>query len=167
MIDSFEYLRNTWKELLPEEPYDAFYQSHLFDHYLRNEKNVSSLFGLYALVALVISSLGLFGLISINVLKKIREIGIRKVLGASTLNIVHLVNKGYLRLMLTSSIPAGILSYYLAKALMDIIHVYHMTVTVYHVFLTFFIIFLTTLLTISTLVRKAALTNPAETLRYE
>ncbi|MCP4727985.1 MAG: hypothetical protein GY863_23295, partial [bacterium] len=40
MIDSFEYLRNTWKELLPEEPYDAFYQSHLFDHYLRNEKNV-------------------------------------------------------------------------------------------------------------------------------
>ncbi|MCP4723721.1 MAG: FtsX-like permease family protein [bacterium] len=165
--DTFEYLRTEWKKLIPDEPFSAFYQAHILDDYLRGERNISKLFGLYALVALVISSLGLFGLISLNVLKRIKEIGIRKVLGASTYQVIQIVNKEYVIIMLASSIPAAFISQFTVNSLISMMHEYHLSVSIPHLLFVFSIIVITTFLSIFSLVKKAAKTNPADTLRYE
>ena len=164
---TLEYLKSAWKKLIPDEPFEAFYQSYILDDYLRGERKISSLFGVYALVALVISSMGLYGLFSINLLKKIKEIGIRKALGAGTFHILKLLNKEYLILLSVSSIPAAILSSILVQSAIEDMHVYHINVTVFHILFTFAVILITTLITISSIVRKATRTNPADTLRYE
>ncbi len=111
--------------------------------------------------------MGLFGLASVNINQRMKEIGIRKVLGANILNLVNLINRQFLLLLIISSIIATPLGFIMVKGLMGSVHQYHIPISVSQFIFTFVIILFTAAATISSLLYRAANINPVDTLKYE
>jgi putative ABC transport system permease protein len=117
-------------------------------------------------LAIVLACLGLFGLASFTAERRIKEIGIRKVLGASVSSIVFLLGKDFSLLVLIANIVAWPIGYYVMhRWLQDF--AYRIDIGWWIFILAAVAVFVITLLTISYQSFKAANTNPADTLRYE
>ena len=120
-----------------------------------------------AFIALTVSCMGLFGLVSLNLAKRMKEISIRKVLGASVTNILRLINKEFITLLLIAIVVAAPLSYLMLKNILELTFQYSMPVGPGPVLLTAALIILTALLTIFSQVYKGATANPVDGLRTE
>ena len=86
-----EALENTWQELVPGIPFDYYFVEHRLAHELRIEKSHATMFAVFAFFAFAISSLGLFGLANFVAARRTKEIGIRKIMGARTSQVVRLL----------------------------------------------------------------------------
>lgn len=106
-----DVLKNDWHEIAPEFPFDyVFLNQHLQSQYT-SEKFFALLFKLFAIVAILISCLGLFGLVSQDVAFRVKEMGVRKVLGASGRDVAMLIMKPFLLLIVMANIIAWPLSW--------------------------------------------------------
>ncbi|MFC1555389.1 ABC transporter permease, partial [candidate division KSB1 bacterium] len=161
------FLENTWKKLIPDKPYEAVFQDEVFEDWFYSERQISKLFWSYSLIAITISCMGLFGIVSVSITRRMKEIGIRKALGAGMMNIMNLMNKEYLILLAVSTVIGAPLSYFLMGKAFDGIHAYHIPVSVTHMVIVFTLVILTTVLTVSSLLYRAGRTNPVDTLKYE
>jgi len=94
--------RATWLRYAPDKPFDYTFLDDEFDSLYKADRKVSTLILLFSAIAIIISCLGLFGLAAFTAQQKIKEIGIRKVLGATIANIVALLSRDFLRLVLLS-----------------------------------------------------------------
>ncbi|HCL82954.1 MAG TPA: cell division protein FtsX, partial [Chitinophagaceae bacterium] len=92
-------IENKWNTLIPARPFDYFFLDEYFDKQYRSEQRFGKLFLNFAILAIIISCLGLLGLASYSTMQRTREIGIRKVLGATVPNIVNLLSKDFLKLV--------------------------------------------------------------------
>ncbi|MFT5142498.1 MAG: putative ABC transport system permease protein [Rhodothermales bacterium] len=92
-------LRASWKERFPDRPFDALIQSEAFDANLQSYGNVVQAFGYLAALALAIACLGLFGLASQNMAQQLKDISVRKVLGASVSHLMLIVNRRFLLML--------------------------------------------------------------------
>lgn len=90
---------NKWKMLIPSRPFSYFFLDEYFDKQYRSEERFGKLFLDFAVLAIFISCLGLLGLASYSTLQRTKEIGIRKVMGASVSNIVNLLSRDFLKLV--------------------------------------------------------------------
>jgi putative ABC transport system permease protein len=162
-----EYLKETWERLIPDTPYRSFYQDEVFESYFKAQNNIIKLFSFTAAITLVIACMGLFGLVSISIDKRMREISIRKVLGATIANVVRIVNKEFVTVLLVSTVVATPLGYMLLKSLLDSYYEYHIPVALPPFVFTFAVIAVTSLITISSLIYKVAVSNPVDILREE
>ncbi|HEV2480933.1 MAG TPA: ABC transporter permease [Puia sp.] len=88
-----------WKELLPDRPFSYFFLDEFFNRQYRSEMHFGRLFLNFAILAIFISCLGLMGLAAYSTLQRTKEIGVRKVVGASVGNIVFLLSKDFLKLV--------------------------------------------------------------------
>lgn len=88
-------VENKWKSLLPNRPFSYFFLDEFFDKQYRAEERFGKLFLNFAILAIFISCLGLLGLASYSTIQRTKEIGIRKVLGASVSNIVNLLSRDF------------------------------------------------------------------------
>jgi putative ABC transport system permease protein len=131
-----------------------------------NDKRFSLIFTIFSVLAIFISGLGLLGLISFEVNRRTKEIGIRKVLGATPLEIIHLFNKELFILLGISSVIAWIFGYYLLSGWLQNF-AFRIQIGVWHFVLSGFITAFIALFTFSFLAYKAAITNPVEALKYE
>ena len=93
-------VENKWKELIPSRPFSYFFLDESFDEQYRGEERFGRLFLNFAILAIFISCLGLLGLASYSTIQRTKEIGIRKVLGASVSNVINLLSKDFLKLVL-------------------------------------------------------------------
>lgn len=100
-----------WARVVPEFPFDYKFLTVHLEHLYQSEKHFSLLFRLFAIMAMVISCLGLFAVVSQEVLYRVREIGIRKILGASILNVVVLICKPFSLLIVAATLVAFPLSW--------------------------------------------------------
>jgi ABC-type antimicrobial peptide transport system permease subunit len=130
-------------------------------------RGIANIFGFTALMALLISCMGLFGLVSQNIASRMKEISIRKVLGASIPSIAGLVNRRFLMLLLLAAVIATPLSYKLIVAVLDSIYSYHIGVRPLAIVLAHVLVFFTAAVTIATQVRRLSAANPATVLRNE
>jgi putative ABC transport system permease protein len=160
------HLENTWKEFLPHQPFEFNFLSQQYQQLYESEKKQGQLFTLFSCLAIVIASLGLFGLTTFNTLQRVKEIGIRKVLGASTTHILGILSKEIVILVLIANLVAWPTAWYFMNEWLSSF--------AYHVNLNLGIFALATIgalfiamLTVSSQTIKAALTNPSNTLRYE
>ena len=96
----------TWKKFFPQEPFDYSFLDEAFDQLYRSDIKTSTLIGLFACIAIIISCLGLFGLAAFITAQRIKEIGLRKILGASVENLVALLSKEFLKLVLIAGLVA-------------------------------------------------------------
>lgn len=101
-----------WKSHLPADPYSYFFLDEHFDSQYKADVLFGKVFGMFTLLAIVIACLGLFGLASYMVLQRNKEIGIRKVLGASVTGITGLLAKDFLKLVAVAIVIASPLAYW-------------------------------------------------------
>ncbi|MEJ1239194.1 ABC transporter permease [Chryseolinea sp. T2] len=105
-------IEEAWARFLPEYPMEGFFQDQYFNNLYKQEQQVSSIAGIFAVLALILASMGLLGISSFIILKREKEIGIRKVIGATAAGIVFLLSGGFLRMIFIAfaiSIPLTII----------------------------------------------------------
>lgn len=164
--EAVAYIQSVWDKHVPGFPMDyTFLDDHFADLY-RSDAQVSEIVGILAILAIVISCLGLFGLSSFAAEKRIKEVGIRKVLGASVPNIVSLLSGSFLKLVLIANIIAWPLAWLtINKWLEDF--AYRIEINWWVFIAAGVIALLIALLTISFQAVKAAIANPVKSLRTE
>ncbi len=159
-------VENTFKEIQPGKEFKGSFIEENIDRWYQKEKRLSMLLGVSSIIAICLSCLGLFALALLMIQQRIKEIGVRKVLGASVANINNLLTKDFLKLVLVAIIIAAPLAWWLmSKWLQDF--PYHTTIT-WTVFA--FVgssAILISIATISFHTIKAALANPVKSLRTE
>ena len=162
-----KFARNTWKKLYPDNTYEGYFQNATFDQYYRENESISNLMIAIAAIAILISCMGLFGLVSLFINKKLKEFSIRKVMGASVKEITLLVNRGFMWVIIISSILGIPIAFFLSKAVIESIFTYHTPLNAIPYTITAFILISTALATVSSQILKAIKVNPAEQLRNE
>jgi len=117
----FDEAKAIWTGLYPMKPFNAFYQNEVAAEGQKVNESIATIFFWFALISALLTATGMFALISLTVLKKRREIAIRRVVGASARNIVIIVNKSYFWIFLIASFLGIYGGYSLTKLLMDLI----------------------------------------------
>jgi putative ABC transport system permease protein len=166
MKEGLAQLEKVWKSFLPARPFDYQFLSERYRSLYEAEQKQSQLFTAFAGLAIFIASLGLFGLATFNTMQRIKEIGIRKVLGASIPNILTLLSKEIIILILAANVVAWPLAWYFMNKWLDTF-AYHIDMSVMVYILAAVAAILIALITVSAQTIKAAMSNPAKTLRYE
>ena len=155
-----------WKSLIPNRPFSYYFLDESFDKQYRSEDRFGRLFLNFAILAIFISCLGLLGLASYSTMQRTKEIGIRKVLGASVGTIVNLLSREFLALVLISFLIAGPLAGYLMHKWLEGF-AYRMDMEWWVFVVAGVLAFFIALFTVSFQAIKAALTNPVKSLRTE
>ncbi len=162
-----DFLHDTWRNIAPDVPYQGFFQDKVMAEAISVSESIKTMFLYIALLAIVIAAMGLFALVSLNIARRTKEIGIRKVLGATVIQIINLVNKEFVGLLVAASVVACVFGYFGVQALLSSIYTYHVGFTIIPFLLASLAIFTIALLTVGSQVVKLATTNPADALRYE
>jgi putative ABC transport system permease protein len=165
--EPLEQMESSWRTLEPEKKFEArFFDDELRESYDFYE-NLLKLVGFLGLLALSISLLGLLGMVVYTSETKVKEVGVRKVMGASTASIIVLLSKDYLKLMLWATVFAIPVSIFVADGFLAAMQHYHVTLSFWDILLSLSILMTLGVITISSQTFKTASTNPAETLRTE
>jgi putative ABC transport system permease protein len=159
-------IENTWKTFAPGDPFEYSFLDQDFDNLYANEKQIRSLFSVFSFLAIFISCLGLFGLASFVADVKTKEIGVRKVLGATVANIVLHLTKGFTKGIVLANIIAWPLAYF-AMSLWLQQFAYRIEIGIWIFVLAGVMALGIAFITISYHTIKAAMANPVDSLRYE
>ena len=159
-------IENTWAEMAPGQPFSYSFLDDRFDQMYRSEDKVSNLVFAFSVLIILIACLGLFGLSAYSAEQRTKEIGIRKVLGASVAGIVSLVSKDFIKLILISFFIAAPVGYFIMNQWLK--EFTYKTNIGFDVFLISGIgIVLIAAITVSWQSIKAALTDPVKSLKSE
>jgi putative ABC transport system permease protein len=164
--ESLIKFENDWKELFPGNPFNYFFLDEHYNKQYQADQQFGKVFGLFSGLAIFIACLGLFGLSSLTAIQRTKEIGVRKVLGASISSILTLVSKEYVYLMTASIAIATPLTWWIMNNwLQSFANRIPLTWWIFAVpsLLVILIAFLTT----SIHIIRVAMTNPVKSLRYE
>lgn len=159
-------IRNSWHNLNPSEPFEYSFLDKDFQKNYDAENRLSAIVGYFTAIAILISCLGLFGLATFSAEQRIKEIGVRKTLGASVSSIVTLLSKDFLKLVAIAVLIASPLAWLAMNKWLDsFAYRIHINWSVFVI--TTVLALLIALITISFQAIKAALANPVESLRSE
>ena len=161
-----EYVKSTWQRVIPDYPFDYQFVDQELDRAYREWERLSTLLKYFAFLAILIACLGLFGLASFTAEQRTKEIGVRKVLGASVISIVLLMSKEFTKWVLIANIIAWPVSYFVMKNWLQGF-AYRIDIGIFTFVLSAALALIIALLTVSYQAFKAAMTNPVESLRYE
>ncbi len=157
---------NVWRRLNPNEPFEYNFLDEDFQKNYQADARLASIVKNFTVIAILISCLGLFGLAAFSAEQRTKEIGVRKVLGASTGNVVGLLSKDFLKLVLIAVVIASPITWFVMnKWLQDFAYRTNISWTVFVI--TALLAGSIALLTISFQSIKAALANPVKSLRTE
>jgi putative ABC transport system permease protein len=114
-------LKTAWAKLYPTKPFRGYYQDEVASEAASVNESIATIFKWFAFISVLMAATSMFALVSLNVLKRSKEIAIRKVVGAEDRHIFQLVLKGYSWIILLSAIIGCYGGYALSKLLMDLI----------------------------------------------
>jgi putative ABC transport system permease protein len=163
---SFAFVESQWKALFPGNPFESFFLDADFDRQYRADEQVGSIFGIFTFLGLSIACLGLLGLASFTAQSRIKEIGIRKILGASVAGIVFMLSKQFTKWVLLANIIAWPVAYFAMHSWLQGF-TYRINIGILTFVLSAVMALLIALLTVGYQALRAAVANPADTLRYE
>jgi putative ABC transport system permease protein len=159
-------LKNTWNDLTSEAPFAYSFLDERFEDIYQAEQKLGKILGIFAGLTIFIACLGLFGLATFTAQQRRKEIGIRKVLGASVSAIVAMLSKDFLKLVLVANILAWPLAWYgMHQWLQDF--AYRTSISWWIFALAGALAIIIALVTISFQAIKAAISNPVKSLRNE
>ena len=162
-----ESLREKWARLFPNYPFSGMFQEDTLEEEKSINRSIKQIYIFLAIVATLLSMTGLYTLVSLSILNRIKEIGIRKVMGAGIHQIFLVLSRGFLINLAISSVLGCVGGYFLSVTLMESIWDHFLEISAGIFILTFLIIFAVTMVTIAGKIYAAANQNPAECLRYE
>lgn len=160
------YLKKQYLKFSQDYPFQYSFLNERIDRMYKVEHKLGKSFYCFSLIAIIIASLGLFGLVTFTAEQKIKEIGIRKVLGASVLTIVQILSKKFLTLVLLANIVAWPIAYYAMNRWLQNF-VYRTNLNLWIFIYSGSVALIIALFTISYQTIRAAWANPVDSLRYE
>jgi putative ABC transport system permease protein len=164
--EAVAFIKSVWDKNFPDRPFEYQFLDDHFNEVYKADNQVSKIVGILAGLAIMISCLGLFGLASYAAEQRVKEIGVRKVLGASVQNIVLLLSGHFVKLVLIANLLAWPLAWYaMNKWLQSFAYRIDIKLSVF--VLTAMLSLFIALITISFQSVKAAITNPVKSLRSE
>ncbi len=167
LIEINTFMEAKWKVIFPDRIYDGNYMDEEMIEADTVNKNLVKMFAFLGIVALMLSVTGLFTLVSLNIIKKMKEIGVRKVLGASTWNITAVVNKEFVIILLIASVGGGALGWWMSALLMESIWDYYQKVSFASMVISAVILLSASVFSIVYKLYKTTRLNPANVLRDE
>jgi putative ABC transport system permease protein len=159
-------IEKIWKEFTSDTPLQYYFLDEDFEQMYIQEKQNAQMAVIFSVLAIFIATLGLFGLTSFTVEQRTKEIGVRKAMGSSITGIYIVISREIVTLITISAIIAWPLIYYIAGKWLE--NFYYRINPGAAIFLAgFFIALLVALITVSYMIFKAAMVNPAQSLKYE
>ncbi len=162
-----ENLRETWKELYPNYPFTGRFQEDTLEEAKNINRSIKQMYIFLAIVATLLSMTGLYTLVSLSILNRTKEVGIRKVMGSPVSLIFLVLSKGFLINLAISSVFGCVGGYYLSEMLLESIWEQYLDFTPAIYIYSVLIIFSITVATIAGKIYHAANRNPVTCLRYE
>ena len=163
---SLAYVKGTWNRIVSGYPFDYKFMDEDFDWMYRAEERMGNLLQSFAVLAILIASLGLFGLASFTAEQRTKEIGVRKVLGATLPGVMLLLSKEFTKWIVVSNVIAWPVGYFVLKNWLQ--GFAYRTPMSWWIFVgSGMLALIVALLTVSYQSLRAALANPVESLRYE
>ena len=159
-------VEQTWQQLFPDYAFDYFFLDARYDEQYRAERRLGTLFMLFAGLAILIACLGLFALAAYATAQRTKEIGVRKVLGASVTSIALLLSKDFLKLVAVAFVVAAPVAYFAMSRWLEGF-AYRADLAWWVFLLAGGLAFLVALLTVSYQAIRAATADPVKSLRYE
>ncbi|MBU8922558.1 MAG: ABC transporter permease, partial [Bacteroidales bacterium] len=159
-------VEKAWNDFAPGMPFSYSFLDERFDGLYRNEAQISQLFTIFSYLAIIIGCLGLFGLSAFVVDRKMKEIGIRKVLGASVAGIVRQLNKDFLKVVLVANIFAWPVAWFVMNRWLQNF-AYRIDLGIWVFLISGSLVLLIALITVSFQAVKGAVADPVESLKYE
>lgn len=165
-VKLYDQLEAAWLTEFPNKPFNAVYDDAVANAEEVNA-NIMIIFQFLGFVALILSTIGLYTLVSLNIIKRIKEIGVRKVLGASIKQIIVLLNADFFWLIVVSATLGAVISYFAMDLLMGSIFEIYQPSTVITMTLPFVVLVVIAVSIATARILGTALRNPVESLRYE
>jgi putative ABC transport system permease protein len=160
------FLESKWKQLIQHRPFEYRFLDDDYNKLYQSEIRLGKVLNIFATIAILLAALGLFGLSAYSIQQRTKEIGIRKVLGASVPNVITLLSKDFLSLVIVASIIAFPIAWWVMNRwLQDF--VYRISIGWWIFLIAGIIAVIISLLTVSFLAVKAAVANPVNSLRSE
>ena len=159
-------LEGTWNKLVPGFPFEYSFLDGRINNLYRAEQRMGKVFNSSTLLAILIACLGLFGMASFTAERRTKEIGIRKVLGASVPSVVSLLSKEYVKMVVISNLIAWPAAYYVMNQWLQGF-AYRTNIQIWTFFMAAASALLIAVLTVSYHTIKTATANPVDSLRYE
>lgn len=159
-------LRSSWKQIAPDLPFEYFFLDNDVARQYESEQRWGSIVTYSSAFAVIISCLGLFGLTALSVLKRTKEIGVRKVVGASVANLAGLISREFFLLVLAGNIIAWPVARYIMDRWLGSF-AYRVELSWWNFVFAGGLVLTIALLTVSMQVIKAARANPLDSLKYE
>ncbi|HBK87994.1 MAG TPA: hypothetical protein DDZ56_05055 [Cytophagales bacterium] len=163
---TLDQIAETWNQLFPEKSFEYSFLDTTIQQQYTNDRNFGKIIQSFTLIAIIISCLGVYGLVLFVVQRKVKEIGVRKVLGAHATGIVKLIYAEFFVLYLVGFVLAVPVSYYFIDQWLGKF-TYHAPIEVFTFVISFLLVLTVMSLTISYQAIKASLANPVHSLRSE
>ncbi len=164
--EGLRHIEKVWAAIYPENVFEYKFLDDTIAEFYAGEARMSQLFRLFSAIAILIGSLGLFGLVSFMAAQRTKEIGVRKVLGASVADIIGLFSKEFATLILIAFFIAAPIAYFAMNDWLENF-AYRINLGLSVFLLTLIVTFVIAGITVGHRAVKAALANPVEALRYE
>ena len=163
---SIESIQNLWNKTFHQNPFDYFFVDDYFNAQYKNDEQFGKVFTAFSALAIFIASLGLFGLTAYMTAMRTKEIGVRKVLGSSSFQLVRLLSSQYLKLVVISFVIACPIAMYLMNEWLSQF-TYQISMSVWTFISAGLICFVTALLTVGLKSWQSANLDPSKALKYE
>ena len=160
------FLETQWKRFVPDAPFDYHFLDEIIDWAYFNEQLTGKMLGVFSLLAIFVACLGLFGLAAFMVQSRTKEIGVRKVLGASTPHLVMLLSREFMLLILLANLIAWPIAYYLMRDWLSGF-AYQTDLNILPFIASAIMALIIAFGTVSMQAIRAARSNPIDALRYE
>lgn len=159
-------LEASWKEVFPDKNFDYYFQDERMERMYENEERFSKIIKAFTIITIMIACLGLIGLATFSAVRRFKEIGIRKVLGASIANILYLMSKEFIVLVLIGFFVSLPIAYFMVSAWLEDF-AYHVDMEWWMAAMAGLFALLLTLLTVGFQSIQAARVNPIKSIRME
>lgn len=163
----FNQVKTAWSSLYPAKPFNGFYQNRIKAEAYEVTNSIATIFLWFGLVSILLTATGLFALVSLTALKKMKEIALRKVVGAQSRHILVLINKGYFWIFIISAMLGCCAGWSLTKLLLDLIFKINSGVNAGSLLWSVIVLFSIAAVTSGIKVWQAIKTNPVKLLRSE
>ncbi|MEO9804253.1 MAG: ABC transporter permease [Reichenbachiella sp.] len=166
IAETLGFIEDKWKSLVPNAPFEYKFLDNMLNSQYKAESTLSTLVAIFCSLSLLIACMGLYGLASFAARQRLKEVGIRKVMGASVTNLVLMLSSSFLKLVGLAVLIAWPVAYFLLNEWLQEF-AYRIDINVWPFLISGLLGFLVVFLTVSFQALKVSLVNPVHTLRNE
>jgi len=162
-----EFMKKEWSNLVPNYPFTGIQQTEILQEAISVNKSIKQINIFLALIAIVLSLVALYTLVSLNIIRRTKEIGIRTVLGSSNLSVVSLISKPFISILVISSVAGALAGYFLNSMMLKSLWTFHTSINIMSIAIPVIMLFILSFTILTIRVYKTLKQNPVKSLRYE